>query len=131
MTLAPLLSASPVIQGHAFAALGALALSGHQFLARPGTPVHRVVGMVWVALMAVTALSSFWIHDLRMLGPFSVIHLLSVFVLTQLVRGVLAARAGRIEEHRRTMRGLFLYGLVVAGLFTLLPGRIMHAVVAG
>ncbi|MHB2166278.1 DUF2306 domain-containing protein [Alsobacter sp. R-9] len=131
MTLAPLLSASPVIQGHAFAALGALALSAHQFLGRPGTPVHRAVGMVWVALMAATALSSFWIHDLRMLGPFSVIHLLSVFVLTQLVRGVLAARAGRIEEHRRTMRGLFLYGLVVAGLFTLLPGRIMHAVVAG
>ncbi len=131
MSLAPLLAASSIIQWHAFAALAALVLSAYQFFAPPGSLLHRALGRVWVALMGFVALSSFWIHDLRMVGPFSVIHLLSLYVLAQLVRGVLAARAGRIEEHRSTMRGLVLYGLIVAGLFTLMPGRIMHAVVSG
>ena len=131
MTLAPLLAASPVIQLHAFAALGAAGLALHQFFGTQGTPVHRVLGYVWVALMASAAASSFFIHSIRSVGPFSVIHLLSIFVLGNLVRAILAARAGRITEHRKTMRGLALYGLLVAGLFTMLPGRIMHAVVFG
>jgi len=34
-------------------------------------------------------------------------------------------------DHRRVMIGIFSGALVIAGLFTLLPGRIMHAVVFG
>jgi uncharacterized membrane protein len=131
MTLTPLLSASPVIQAHAMAALAALALAGHQFLARPGTVVHRTIGYAWVVLMGMTALSSFFIHDLRMVGSFSVIHLLSILVLVMLVRAVTAARAGNVTAHRKTMQGMVVWGLFGAGLFTLLPGRIMHAVVFG
>ena len=44
---------------------------------------------------------------------------------------VLAARRHNVLRHRRAMLGIFLGALVVAGLFTLLPGRIMHAVVFG
>jgi uncharacterized membrane protein len=131
MTLAPLLSASPVIQAHAYAALLAGGLSLHQFFARPGTLSHRTLGYVWVTLMALVALSSFWIHDIRLVGLFSPIHLLSLFVLANLVRAMVAVRAGRITEHRKTMRGLALYGLLGAGLFTLWPGRLMHQVFFG
>ncbi|WP_293861164.1 DUF2306 domain-containing protein [uncultured Alsobacter sp.] len=131
MTLAPLLAATPVIQAHAYAALLAAGLSLHQFFARPGTLTHKALGYVWVAAMATAAASSFFIHSIRSVGPFSAIHLLSIFVLVNLTRAVLAARAGQITRHRKTMRGLALFGLLVAGLFTLLPGRIMHAVVFG
>jgi uncharacterized membrane protein len=41
------------------------------------------------------------------------------------------AHRHRVTEHRRAMIGLFCGALVVAGLFTLLPGGIMHAVVYG
>jgi uncharacterized membrane protein len=44
---------------------------------------------------------------------------------------VLAARRGRVVTHGRSMMGLFLGALVIAGAFTLLPGRIMGAVVFG
>jgi uncharacterized membrane protein len=34
-------------------------------------------------------------------------------------------------QHRNAMIAIFLGALVIAGLFTLLPGRIMNAVVFG
>jgi uncharacterized membrane protein len=41
------------------------------------------------------------------------------------------ARRHAVERHRRTMIGIFTGGLVIAGLFTFLPGRIMHSVMFG
>ena len=131
MTLAPLLRADPVIQVHAFAAMAALLLGVVQLSAPKGTLPHRTLGWIFAALMAAVAISSFWIHELRIIGPFSPIHLLSIFTLAVLPFAVLAARRHDVVRHRRRMIGLFLGALVVAGLFTLLPGRIMHAVVFG
>ena len=131
MTLAPLLRADPVIQLHAFAAMGAFLLGAIQLSAPKGTLPHRTIGWIFVALMAAVSISSFWIHQLRIFGPFSPIHLLSIFTLAVLPVAVLAARRHNVLRHRRAMLGIFLGALVVAGLFTLLPGRIMHAVVFG
>jgi uncharacterized membrane protein len=131
MTLAPLLSASPVIQAHAFAAMVAFALGLVQLAAPKGTLPHRTVGWLWVVLMALVAVSSFWIHDIRLVGPFSPIHLLSIFTLVMLVVAVMHARRHRVEHHRKAMITIFVGALVVAGLFTFLPGRIMHAVAFG
>jgi uncharacterized membrane protein len=43
--------------------------------------------------MVVVAASSFWIHEIRLLGPWSPIHLLSIMVLVLLPVAVVA-RAG-------------------------------------
>jgi uncharacterized membrane protein len=131
MTLAPLLAAGPLIMTHAAAALAALALGALQFLLPKGTRAHWALGRVWVALMAFIALGSFGIHTLRQFGPFSWIHGLSVFTLLMLTSAVLHARAGRIAAHRWTMVGLYVGALLIAGLFTLMPGRIMNHVVFG
>jgi uncharacterized membrane protein len=131
MTLAPLLSASPVIQVHAFVAVVAFALGIVQLAAPKGTIPHRTVGWIWVVLMALVAITSFWIHDIRLIGPFSPIHLLSIFTLAMLVVAVLHARRHRVERHRKAMITIFVGALVVAGLFTFLPGRIMYAVAFG
>jgi uncharacterized membrane protein len=131
MSLAPLLNASPAIPLHAFAAMAAFALGIVQFAAPKGTLPHRTIGWVWVGLMAVVAVSSFWIHEIRLLGPWSPIHLLSIFTPIMLVLGVLAARGHRVRAHKITMVSIFAGALVAAGLFTLVPGRIMHAVIFG
>jgi uncharacterized membrane protein len=131
MSLAPLLDAAPVIPVHAFAAMAAFALGIVQFAAPKGTLPHRTVGWIWVGLMVVVAASSFWIHEIRLLGRWSPIHLLSIMVLVLLPVAVIAARRHNVSRHRKTMIGIFTGGLVVAGLFTLLPGRIMHAVFFG
>jgi uncharacterized membrane protein len=131
MSLAPLLDAAPEIPIHAIAAMAAFALGIVQFAAPKGTLPHRTVGWIWVGLMAIVAVSSFWIHEIRLLGPWSPIHLLSIMVLGLLPVAVVAARRHNVSRHRKTMIGIFTGGLVIAGLFTFLPGRIMHAVVFG
>jgi uncharacterized membrane protein len=84
-----------------------------------------------VALMVVVAASSFWIHQVRLVGPFSPIHLLSIFTLVMLPLAVWRAHTHRVADHRRIMIMTFVGALVVAGLFTLAPGRIMHRVIFG
>jgi uncharacterized membrane protein len=81
--------------------------------------------------MAVVAASSFWIHQMRLVGPFSPIHLLSIFTLVMLPLAVWRAHTHRVVDHRRMMIFIFAGALVVAGLFTLVPGRIMHQVFFG
>ncbi|MDA9504066.1 membrane protein [Bradyrhizobium sp. CCBAU 11386] len=131
MSLAPLLEAAPAIPLHAFAAMTALVLGLVQFAAPKGTLPHRTIGWIWVVLMAVVAASSFWIHQIRLVGPFSPIHFLSIFTLVVLPLAVWRAHTHRVADHRRMMIFIFAGALVVAGLFTLMPGRIMHHVIFG
>lgn len=129
MNLAPLLSASLPIQVHAFAAVLAFLLGAYQLFRRKGGGRHRLLGYVWVAAMAIVAASSFWIHEIDQWAGFSLIHLLSIQVLATLPLAVLAARRGNIARHRRYMISMFAGALVIAGAFTLLPGRLLHQVV--
>jgi uncharacterized membrane protein len=131
MSLAPLLDAAPAIRLHAFAAMTAFALGIVQLSAPKGTLPHRTIGWIWVTLMAIVSLSLFWIHDLRLWGPWSPIHLLSIFTLLMLPLAVWAAHRHAVDRHRRAMTAIFLGALVIAGVFTLVPGRIMHKVVLG
>jgi uncharacterized membrane protein len=131
MTLAPLLHASPAIQIHAFAAMAAFVLGVVQFAAPKGTLPHRTIGFIWVALMAVVAVSSAWVHQIKLWGPWSPIHLLSILTLVLLPIAVWRAHVHDVLRHRNAMLGLFLGALVVAGLFTFVPGRIMHAIAFG
>ena len=131
MSLAPLLQASPVIQLHAFAAMSAFALGVVQLAAPKGTIPHQTLGWIWVAIMVVVSVTAFFIHQIRLWGPWSPIHFLAIFTLVMLPLGVWRARRHEVEHHRWTMIGIFTGGLVIAGAFTFMPGRIMHAVFFG
>ena len=131
MSLAPLLDAAPAIPAHAFAAMAAFALGVVQLAAPKGTLPHRTLGWIWVVLMAVVAGSSFWIHEIRLVGPWSPIHLLSIFTPIMLVVGVWYARRHNVRGHRITMISIFAGALIIAGFFAFMPGRIMHAVIFG
>jgi uncharacterized membrane protein len=131
MSLAPLLDATPAIKLHVAAASTAFVLGLVQLSASKGTLPHRTIGWIWVGLMVLVAASAFWIHQLRLLGPWSPIHLLSIFVLGAVPLAVWAAHRHNVERHKRAMTSIFFGALVVAGIFTLVPGRIIHAVVFG
>jgi uncharacterized membrane protein len=131
MSLAPLLSAPTAIQIHAFAAMTAFVLGLVQLYRTKGTPSHRATGYVWVAMMIAVAASGFWIHEIRLWGPWSPIHFLSIFTLFMLPLGVLRARAHNVTAHKWTMVSIFAGALVIAGIFTFVPGRIMFKVVFG
>jgi uncharacterized membrane protein len=131
VTLAPLLSASPAIQFHAFAAMAAFGLGLIQLTAPKGTLPHRTIGWIWVALMGVVSVSAFFIHQIKLWGPWSPIHLLAILTLIMLPVAVWNAHRHAVPKHRNTMIALFVGALLVAGVFTFLPGRIMHAVAFG
>jgi len=120
----------PVILIHlAFAvaafAIGAVQITGARFMGLGGAPVHRILGWTWVIMMAVVAISSFFIHLINPAG-FSLIHILSVVTLVLLPVGIYGARKHNVKLHSRTMSRLFLFALVIAGIFTLFPGRLMY-----
>jgi uncharacterized membrane protein len=131
MTLAPLLQASPAIQVHAYAAMTALVLGIVQLSAPKGTLPHRTLGWIWVGLMVVVCITAFFIHELRMWGQWSPIHLLAIFTLIALPRAVMHAHRHDVSYHRNAMIGIFTGALVIAGLFTFYPGRIMYEVAFG
>jgi uncharacterized membrane protein len=129
MTLEPLFNAPIAIQIHVLAVTPAALLGAYILVGRKGTPWHRLLGKIWLMLMVLVALSSFFIHQINMFYGFSPIHLLSVYVLVSSWRAIAAARRHDIGAHKRIVTGLYVGGIIGAGLFTLLPGRIMNKVI--
>lgn len=118
---------TPQVAIHLVAALAAFGLGAVMHWRAKGTPSHRAIGRVWVALMLVTAISSLWIP--RFL-TFSWIHILTGAALLALVNAMLAIRAGNVERHRRSMIGAYV-GLCGAFVGALVPGRLVGTFVRG
>ncbi|MFT4255182.1 MAG: DUF2306 domain-containing protein [Caulobacter sp.] len=126
-----LIAAAPLkIQIHVAAALTALVIGTVLMVGVKGTRLHRTLGWTWVLAMASTAISSLFIREMNH-GAMSWIHLLSGWTIVALPMAVYAARRHNVHMHRRFMTGLFVGGLVVAGGFTFLPGRLMWRVFFG
>jgi uncharacterized membrane protein len=119
-----------VVKLHVYTALTALAI-GTMILIRPkGSGFHKTLGWAWVFAMATTAISSLFILDLNR-GFFSFIHLLSGWTIIALPMAIFAIRNRKVQIHRRAMTGMFVGGLVVAGLLSFIPGRIMFEMFFG
>lgn len=134
MNLQPLLGASPAVQVHVATVLPAFVLGlWLMFASRKGSPAHRLAGRAYLVLMVVTAITAVFITSSFPfsvpVGPlrFSPIHLFVVLTLTGCWRAWTAVKRGDLVTHQKAVRGTFFGALVIAGAFTLLPGRIMHA----
>jgi uncharacterized membrane protein len=118
---------SPALIIHLGTVIPALPLGAYVLLSRKGGRLHRLLGRIWAGMMVVTAISSFW---LRSNGSLSPIHIFAVITLVSIPLAVLAARRGDIERHRRAMMGTYI-GLVIAGAFAFLPGRLLNTWLGG
>ena len=107
---------------HMISVIPALPLGAYVLVRRKGDALHRLLGWLWAGLMMLAALSSFGLRG--MMGSVSVIHLLSILTVVMIPRGIVQAMRHDIAAHQRTMALTYL-GLAVAGLFTLLPGRLL------
>lgn len=131
MSLDPILSAPIAIQIHAFSATAAMLLGAVVLFRRKGTPLHKLMGRVWGGLMLIVATSALFINEIRLIGPFSPIHLFVVMTYCGLYEGIREIRRGNVLAHQASMKSLYLGALLLTGAFTLLPGRRMHAVLFG
>lgn len=132
MSLDPLLEADLAIQIHAFSAIAAFALGAFVLWRRKGTRLHRVLGRIWVVLMLVVATSALFINEIRLIGPFSPIHIFAVMTYVGIGQALWAIRVRRdVAAHKANMQATYLGALLLAGAFTFLPGRRMHDVLFG
>jgi uncharacterized membrane protein len=126
-----LVAAAPLaVRIHLTAAVTALVIGLVLMLRVKGTALHKVLGWTWVIAMGVTAVSSLFIRQLNH-GHFSFIHLLSGWAIVGLPGAIYAIKRGNVRGHRRAMTAMFSGGLLLAGLFALIPGRLLWAVFLG
>jgi uncharacterized membrane protein len=137
MNLAPLLNAPVAVQLHFFTVVPAFLLGTWLLLvSRKGSPIHRTVGKVYLALMAVTAVSAVFIRAFGWsidVGPFrfGLLHLFVPLVAHGVWGAFATIRHGDIKGHQRAMRGMYIGGLVIAGLLAFAPGRILNRMLFG
>jgi uncharacterized membrane protein len=128
-----LMQRHPLIFFHLVTAVGALMLGIVMLSRRKGTASHRALGWIWVALMGSTALASAFIRDYRLpnLAGVTPIHGFTLFVAVMLPLAIWHIRHGNVAGHRKAMTGIFIGGCIVAGIFTLLPGRFLGSLLWG
>ena len=124
------LEAKP-IPSHAITALVAVTMGSIQLISAKGTKQHQVLGYLWVSMMMYVSISSFFISEIQLWGAFSPIHLLSAWTVITLCTGIYFARTGNIKAHQLNMQLLYGLALILTGLFTLLPNRVMGQMLFG
>ena len=114
---------SYLVGSHIVLALVAIGLGTLVLVMTKGTSTHKLMGRIWVLIMTLVAVGSFAIRDLNS-GELSWIHGLSTFTLIAMGYSILMIRKGRRSAHFMAMIGCFV-GLVIAGIFTLSPDRLL------
>ena len=112
-----------IVWAHILTILVSLVLTPVILLSPRGDRRHRVLGRIWAAAMLLTALLSFGIRETN--GGFSVIHILSAWVVIQVPLLWYAARTHKVALHRGSVRGMVTGALLIAGFFTFPFGRLL------
>ena len=119
---------SLAIQIHLFTVIPAILLGIVNLSMKKGTSIHKLIGSIWVLLMLVAAIVSFWI---RSEGGYSWIHILSVITITNVILGFIAIKRGNLKMHIGCISGAFM-GALVAGMFAVVyPGRFIYTQIFG
>ena len=126
-----LLSQTHPIPIHAIAAMLAIILGGMQLYMHKGGAAHKLLGYVWVGLMLIVSVSSFFIHEIKLWNAYSPIHLLSAWTIFSLGLAIYYVRVSNIKRHKQVMVMIYSFALVLTGFFTFMPGRVMHQIVFG
>jgi uncharacterized membrane protein len=120
-------SASPATRFHTVAIL-TLVATGWGMIALPkGDRRHKALGWIWVVGMGVMGVSSLAVpHG----DSWVAAYLGGGSALVLLAYGVFSVKVRKLRNHGRTM-AMLMIALVLMTLLSLLPGRLMHAVVFG
>lgn len=113
---------------HVATVLPAVPLGGYLLLAPKGTPAHKMLGKVWVALMVITALSACFIKYGGGLDfHISPIHIFVPLTLIASYKLVATARRGDMKGHKKEILSLYLGALMIPGIVSMaMPGRLMN-----
>ena len=122
---------------HIVFALTAVPVGVYIFLTKKGTARHKLAGRFWVALLIIVSLSAIPIQTINP-GQYSLIHVLIPYTISSLIYSIWSIRKFKKTRlykyryaHMYSMIGVYVGALLIAGAFTLLPGRFLHGVLFG
>lgn len=98
-------------------------------LRRKGTALHKRLGRVYAVMILVTAIVTLPMPAAvgpRLFDHFGFIHLFSILVLVCVPAAIYNIRRGNVAAHRGHMVGVYIGGILIAGTFALMPGRLLH-----
>lgn len=114
---------------HLATVLPAFAIGAFQLLRRKGTPSHKLLGKIYMVLMLATGLITLAMPAKvgpQFLNHFGFIHAFSLLTLINIPIAYFAAHRGNVRAHRAAMISLYFGGILIAGTFALMPGRMLH-----
>mgnify|MGYP000054636766 len=119
----------PLAYAHLATVLPAFVIGTYLMFARKGNPLHRLLGKGYMLLMLATAAITLFMP--AQVGPtvlahFGFIHLFSVSVFITVPKAYFAARRHDRRTHLGNMIGLYIGGLLIAGSFAFMPGRLLN-----
>ena len=126
-----------IIYVHAALALLAIPLGLYIFITKKGTKNHKMLGRTWVTVLMIVSLTAIFIQTINP-GQYSLIHLLIPWTLGSFVYSIWNIKKfkkTKIKRHKiahmYSMIGVYIGALLIAGAFTLMPGRFFHEVLFG
>ncbi|PJE77905.1 hypothetical protein CI610_03164 [invertebrate metagenome] len=123
-----------VVYIHLGAVVPAFMIGTYLLLTRKGTPKHKILGKVFMLLMLLTAISSLFLPahvGPALLNHFGFIHLLSIVTTYTVPVAYMAAKKGDIQRHKIAMISLYIGGILLAGSFAFMPGRLLNTWLLG
>ena len=116
-----------LVYAHLATILPAFAIGTYIMIRRKGSTQHKFLGKIYLLLMLTTASIALFIPAFAgprlLLNHFGLIHLLCILTIYTCPAAYIAIKKGETKKHRYLMIYLYVGGLIIAGFFTLMPGR--------
>jgi uncharacterized membrane protein len=119
----------PLAYAHLATVIPAAILGTYLLFAHKGTPIHKLLGKIYMVLMLMTASITIFMPSLTgfsLFGHFGFIHLFSLLVFFTVPSAYKHAKAGNIKAHRSAMVGMYVGAILIAGALAFTPGRLLH-----
>ena len=121
-----------IIYFHSIFALIAVPLGLYILMKKKGTTQHRLLGLIWVIFLVIVSISAIFIQAINP-GHYSLIHFFIPLTLGSLVYSIWNIskfKKTRIQKyklaHMYSMISVYVGALIIAGAFTLMPGRFFY-----
>lgn len=118
-----------LMYSHLLTVVPCIFIGAYLLIVKKGTLYHKLLGKIYMSLMMVTAIITLFMPAYvgsQFLNHFGYIHIFSFLTLYSVPTAIIAVKKGQIKKHKMKMILLYFGAIVIAGGFTLTPGRFLH-----